>query len=327
MGLFDFLKKGNNNIGPQSVLDDPGATIEKKQSIYLDIREEEVERLNAAYDFNSIQGIRKIPVPCREVNGNSSTGRVEYYLRGQCFAKHWNKGDTDLAIACLKKAQELMYISDMIWKRSDFLRLVDYLHRVGRHHEADIELERIDAFFEKQDIHLDRNLRGLSSAEYLETDLVEVYTYSPYCGECAKYINRIYSISGKDKRFPLFPKEFSAKGPGHNLACLNLSPFTYGVSEPTFKCKNIIKYSNRPFADERTQEEIERYNTWLFMMEDEEAKRKREEQCRLEYYWIQEHLPELCPKSLSGYSRMKKSNSKNYQKLLEESAKLGKNLS
>lgn len=329
-----YQAEANKNDNPpysvpelQSVLDDESKTLEEKNAAYLAIRDEEERRLNEAYDFNSIRGINSIPVPCREVNGNSSTGRVEYYLRGQCFAKHMNAGNIDLAIACLKKAQELMYISDMIWKRNDFMRLVNYLHKAGRHNEADIELKRIDDFFEKQDIHLERNLRELSSAENLEIDLVEVYTYSPYCGECAKYINRIYSVSGKDKRFPALPKGFSKKGPGHNFACLNLGPFTYGVSEPTFKCKNIIEYSNRPFVDERTQEEIERYNNWLFMMEEEEAKRKRTEQCRLEYYWLQEKLPQLCPKSLSGYVRMKNANTKNYQKIVAEAKRLGKQLS
>lgn len=113
MGLFDFLKKVTNNTSPQSVLDDPHASIEKKQAAYLSIRKKEIKRLNAAYDFNSIQGVRSIPVPCKEVNGGSSTGRVEYYLRGQCAVKHKDAGDIDLAAECILKAHDLMFISEL----------------------------------------------------------------------------------------------------------------------------------------------------------------------------------------------------------------------
>ena len=34
-----------------------------------------------------------------------------------------------------------------------------------------------------------------------------------------------------------------------------------------------------------------------------------------EYFWILKHLPRIAPKSLNGYSRMKNSNSKNFQKI------------
>lgn len=43
-----------------------------------------------------------------------------------------------------------------------------------------------------------------------------------------------------------------------------------------------------------------------------------------DYKWIQDNLPEICPKSYSGYMRMKKSNSKNYQKIVAEAKKLGR---
>ena len=44
------------------------------------------------------------------------------------------------------------------------------------------------------------------------------------------------------------------------------------------------------------------------------------------YQWIQSHLPTMCPKSISGFRRMKTMNTKNYQKLVAEAAKLGKSL-
>ena len=165
----------------QAILRDESRPLDERNAAYLAIRDEEVRRLNEAYDFNSIEGINNIPVPCREVNGDSSTGRVEYYLRGQCFFNHWNAGKTELALACLRKAQDLMFISDMVWKRRDFLRLVEYLYEAGKDSEAAVQLKRIDDFLATQDIVQDAFSSALSSAQFLETELMDVYSHSPCC--------------------------------------------------------------------------------------------------------------------------------------------------
>ena len=354
MGLFDFLKK-KNKFAPkrtditqiyyakpsptvkkhQAILNDESKSLDERNAAYLAIRDEEERRLNEAYDFNSIEGINSIPIPCREVNGGSATGRVEYYLRGQCFFNHWNAGRTELALACLRKAQELMFISDLIWKRRDFLRLVEDLYEAGYNEEAEMQLKRIDDFFKPKDIPQNNCSIDLRSSKSLGTDLMEVYSYSPYCAECAKYVNRIYSISGKDKRFPSLKE--AAKDCRHELRCLSFNPFVYGVNEPAFECKNIIKYSNRPFRDERSRDEAKRYDDWIAQMQKmkedeakqevnaiERAKMNRKDKQTLQ--WIQENLPSIAPKSLSGFRRMRTTNSKNYQKLVHEAAKLGKQI-
>lgn len=305
-----------------NVIIDSEKTIEERNEAYLALRELEIQRLNNAYDFNSIKGINSIPVPCEEVNGDSPTGRVEYYLRGKCFIDHRNAGNVDLAIACLKKAQQLMFISDMIWKRSDFMPLVKYLHELGRHREADAELEEIEEFFQSRDkqIMQENNDILFASLASLETDLVIVECFGVCCSKCAMYRNRVYSMTGKDKRFPQFPDDF-------DYECgMRPSPFIEGVSEPSFECKNIIKYSNRPFVDDRTQEEVERYNNWHALMEEAKEKEIKKAQAQKEYFWLQENLPNICPKSLSGYSRMKNANTENYQKLVKAAAELGKKL-
>ena len=42
-----------------------------------------------------------------------------------------------------------------------------------------------------------------------------------------------------------------------------------------------------------------------------------------DFDWLQANLPGICPKSLTGYRRMKKQNTKNYQKIVDEARKLG----
>lgn len=332
---YDICESDNNVDTTVSIWDDPEKTLEEKNAAYLAMRDKEIVRLNAAYDFNSIEGIRSIPVPCIEVNGGSSTGRVEYYLRGQCFVRYEKEGNEELAIACLKKAQELMFISDMIWKRYDFLRLVEYLYKIGRWEEAETELARIDKFFGRAKAECPFHIKNaIQNAKTSGTDLVEAHTDSPYCSECARYTDRVYSISGRDRRFPKLPSKFTSDKTGHYLSCLSLYPYFDGISEPSFTCDNVSEYSNRPFRDERTQEEISRYDDWSKTKSkyigDQEAMENNMLERAKTYYedmqifkWIQENLPALCPKSLSGFRRMRSMNSKNYQKIVAEAAKLG----
>lgn len=345
---MQFWKRIINKILPAKVeqekpksaptLGNQAETLEEKNAAYLAERDREIERLNAAYDFNTLEGIESIPVPCREVNGGSVTGRVEYYLRGQCFYRYEKEGNEELAIACLKKAQELMFVSNMIWKRYDFLRLVEYLYKIGRWDEAEQELAKIDAFFGQEKTECPSYIKNaIQDAKASGTDLVEAHTVSPYCSECAKYTDRIYSISGKDSRFPKLPRRFTSDKTGHYLSCLKLYPYFDGISEPSFSCKNISEYSNRPFKDERTQEEIDRYDAFSktrseYMSKQDAMEANMLERAKLYYEdmqifkWLQENLPSICPKSLSGFRRMRTTNSKNYQNLVAEAAKLGKKI-
>ncbi len=45
-----------------------------------------------------------------------------------------------------------------------------------------------------------------------------------------------------------------------------------------------------------------------------------------DYKWLQENLPDICPKSYSGYKRMKNNNTKNYQKLVACAKELGREI-
>ena len=56
-----------------------------------------------------------------------------------------------------------------------------------------------------------------------------------------------------------------------------------------------------------------------------EEERQRE-QDKKTLQWLQKNIPSIAPKSLSGFRRMRSTNSKNYQRIVEEAAKLGKNL-
>lgn len=146
------------------------------------------------------------------------------------------------------------------------------------------------------------------------------------------------------------PQEFFKYGGIHKGCGHSFFPFIYGVNDPQLDYtlsiqkiknwkyrRNIIAFSNRPFVDDRPQEDIDAalewmeknriaaekkkdlYDHWI----EREVKRGAEKR---EYEWIQKNLPAICPKSLTGYRRMKTSNSKNYQRIVNEAKKFGRNI-
>lgn len=154
---------------------------------------------------------------------------------------------------------------------------------------------------------------NLNNAHKMGTDLVEADYSFGCCSECAKYRGRVFSISGNDKRFPIKPEDI-------NCSCTGITfyPFFYGISEPTVndylnRKVDIIKFSNRPFIDDRTVTEKKNFEEYLKRIEDQ----KQKELDRVEYQKLLEILPEDVPKSFGAYRRMKNSQSPGFLKLKE----------
>lgn len=85
----------------------------------------------------------------------------------------------------------------------------------------------------------------------------------------------------------------------------------------------LIEYSNRPFVDDREDEEIERYNRILAKNKQDYIDSINKEQACAEYEQVLTNLPDIAPKSQGGYLKMKKANSANFQKLKEKAASAG----
>lgn len=90
-------------------------------------------------------------------------------------------------------------------------------------------------------------------------DLVKMPSHYPTCEICAKYQGRVYSISGKDKRFPPLEKAFYRQ---YNIIHPNcrhpLSIWVEDMQTPE-EIEAAIQNSNRPFVDDRTDAEKARY--------------------------------------------------------------------
>lgn len=144
--FLDWLK--NSCSKPNgSTSDQPGRRYDIQAINYDIMRQKEIERLEKAYDFHSIEGVRSIPVPCKQVNPQGSvTGAVEYYLRTQA-GRYWDAGQRELSIVCLRKSNQLLPHSFFVWQIKDYARLVEYLKNDGRWEEAEREEKNILQMF------------------------------------------------------------------------------------------------------------------------------------------------------------------------------------
>lgn len=157
--------------------------------------------------------------------------------------------------------------------------------------------------------------RTLVSALRYRHDLVILSKRTICCSECAKYQGRVFSLTGKDTRFPLLPQQFFETGKFHE-GCSCGCTLYFDDLESASALKKAIEYSNRPFVDDRPASAREAY-------EADVKKAATEQLDRQNYSALCQLLPESAPKSFNAYRRMKNADSPNFQKLKAEANKFG----
>lgn len=101
-------------------------------------------------------------------------------------------------------------------------------------------------------------------------------------------------------------------------------PYIYGVSEPSFDWDDIVAYSNRPYVDDRTEEEKQNYYIERMNKLGQQPLIIRDpDLTRIIYRRLKQLLPDDVPKSASGFFRMRNANSKNYQALVKKAEAAG----
>lgn len=262
------------------------------------------------YDLDSLEGIQQIPNKqniMQYAQNGSLSGSILSDLQKKA-TEHKKHGNMELSIACLEKSFLIMLNSDYYWSPyAD--RYVNYLKNDRQFDKAREVQKKIDTLRLSCNSISELDL-AIKNAKSLKTDLLEADFPKPTDSKTAMYRGRIFSISGKDKHFPKLPDDISETE-------LMLTPFIFGVSEATY-CKpgKEIEFSNKPFKDTRSSKEKAEYNEMV-------QKSQEAENNRIEYDWIWENLPDIAPKSLSGYVRMKNSNSKNFQNLVKKAQECG----
>jgi len=150
------------------------------------------------------------------------------------------------------------------------------------------------------------NTATILQVQELGYDLVKISEHHGACPICQKYEGRVYSISGKDKRFPRLDVAFSS-------GYANIHPQCRHVLEPFIEELNdvdkYIKISNRPFVEpSRNDKQVQAY----YQVQKEKAKLRAD---RLQWEKYRTVLPDEAPRTLAGFRRMKAANSENYKEL------------
>ena len=296
------------------------------------------------YDLCNPKDVIELKMPNFEKN-NSSFSYVTRNLAYIFKMRAQRIYQKELAVPIVFTAVNLMLISGIGWQPKDFERLISQLERLEEYYYATILRDSINSF---QSSLLNSELKQaeiafktIDLARQFDTDLVVMPYLGCSCEECAKYQGRVYSITGKDKRYPKLPDVIRKTGkvhPGchHSIQVFyeweKITKYIYNDSgQAEMIYVDPIQNSNRPFRDDRSVYEKRKY-------EESQQKRIKKESSEIwdaestrkyakrviEYEWIEDNLPDLAPKSLGGYTRMKHTNSKNYQRIKEKAAELGK---
>ena len=165
------------------------------------------------YNLNILSDIQMIP-PHTDSNA--------YYVLQRTATKHKKAGNLPLAIACLRKSNELSdYMQTKDPRRQapllqkEYLRLVTYIELSGDHALAELELSNLYArhpeFADKRFSNLVGIHSCLAKAREHKTDFVLISTNNK-CPICSKYNQKIYSISGKSKKYPALPTDIKRQG-------------------------------------------------------------------------------------------------------------------
>ncbi len=159
------------------------------------------------------------------------------------------------------------------------------------------------------DGHAAGNAARMKQTQDFGYDLVQFTTHHPTCAICAIFAGRVFSLSGKDKRFPKLPDSIMKTKQIH-VGCAHA--ITYYIAElqsPEDLAKDI-EFSNRPFVDDRSEAEKELYTKQRCMCFIDEMDREN-------YKALMAYLPDIAPKSYSAYRRMRNARTKNYLKLVD----------
>jgi hypothetical protein len=153
------------------------------------------------------------------------------------------------------------------------------------------------------------NTATILQVSELGYDLVKISEHPGACPICQKYEGRVYSISGKDKRFPRLDVAFSSGYANIHPRCRHvLEPY---IPEFNDVNKDIIN-SNRPFTEpDINDKQVQAY----YQIQREKAKLRSD---RLLWEKYKTVLPDDIPSTFAGFRRMKNSNSDNYKKLKQK---------
>lgn len=139
-------------------------------------------------------------------------------------------------------------------------------------------------------------------------DLMIMTEHYPTCETCAALQGRVYSISGRDKRFPPLSRAFPSGYRNVHPNCRHV--MTYWIEEMLSpeEIRAALARSNAPFTDSRSDEEIA-----LYSKQQADSRRMRADRSQFERY--RQRLGEDAPKSFHTFRRIKNADGQKWKEM------------
>ena len=179
------------------------------------------------YDVSTIESINRIPY-----NSFDAIRPLQ-----KAATAHKRNGDIELAIACLKKSNE---ISDRLQTplgklmEKEYLRVLNYIALLKQPElvkaEEDVIRRIHPEFWDKRVSNRARIQEQISKHKEWNQDLILINTRIS-CPICNKYHNKVYSLSGKHRSYPKLPNEVLNQTHECKECFWNASLFMEGITQ------------------------------------------------------------------------------------------------
>lgn len=137
-------------------------------------------------------------------------------------------------------------------------------------------------------------------------DLMKMTEHYPTCEKCAQLQGRVYSISGRDKRFPPLSRAFSSGYRNVHPNCRHVMTYWIEELQSPEELAEALERSGAPFEDCRSDAEKA-----LYTKQQAENRKMRSDRSQYERY--KARLGEDAPKTFSAFRRMKNQGGEKWQ--------------
>lgn len=167
--------------------------------------EEIIQQFERLYDLTTEEGIAAIPVSEASHEPGDVVSMPEQILSRKA-TEYKKAGKLDLAVACLRKANELRGPSFYLYTRDDYERLVDMLIEAGRFEEARAEHKHLDQTLGSREEEL-RRLQAENCTDEEDRELYEKKVIQPEMEKAKRREQYNWLLENLPDRAP---KSFSA---------------------------------------------------------------------------------------------------------------------
>ena len=196
-----YFRMNRDNCCHVQELSDKAILEAEKHNDVIIIDKPKSEVICKDYDITSVQGIRMIPY-----NDFSVMRDLQ-----KCATTLKRNGDILLAVECLKKSNQISdYQTDSSEKllQKEYLRVLNYIKLLDDdeaiQREQDAIRRRHPEFYDKRISNREKIQQELLQCAKFQCDLVTVDA-DKNCDICSRFRNTIFSISGKNRKYPKLP--------------------------------------------------------------------------------------------------------------------------